>query len=308
MAKVIVGAEAQWGAHGVLLAAIASEPLLLDGGPGAAKSYLATMFYAYFGVDEWKKRCHGEMEGESLLGPVDMQAYTQEAVHRRNLAAGLCDKPYLLLDEVDKLNKGAANALLGAFAERAIEDEGKDHHCSWRVAIAVSNGPFASEPLQDRFAACVRVEQAADTVEAVRGLASSRRIVQGSTEDELKGLQSRFREAWEAVRDNLPDAFVAEFVRACKAIAVINGQQLSGRARLTFLKLCVADAVVRGEALSAAHILPLRWSARYASQAAEVAQKVDEILGRTKGSPLAQLQGQATAEAVAEAVAQKAGF
>jgi MoxR-like ATPase len=140
----------------ILLSALASEPLLLLGAPGTAKTAIVKAFAAHIGLAQ------GELfdylitrytEPSEILGPVDLKALRGGRYLRRTQGK-LPTAIMAFFDEIFSANSAILNTLLSILNERIFYQDGQPEPVATEIFIAASNY-IADDPelyaLRDRF-------------------------------------------------------------------------------------------------------------------------------------------------------------
>lgn len=142
------------------VAAVASEPLLLVGPPGTAKSELVLKFKDALGLSSgeyFEYLLTRFTEPSEILGPIDIQELKAGRYIRRERGK-LPTARVLFLDEIFKASSAILNSLLTVINERKFYQDGMPVPVAMRVLFAATNEiPEHSEldALKDRF--CLKV-------------------------------------------------------------------------------------------------------------------------------------------------------
>jgi len=143
----------------------ASEPMLLLGPPGTAKSDVLTKFSQAIGLgkgDYFEYMVTAFTEPSELLGPVDIKALRESGTYKRCLDGKLADATIVFLDEIFNGNSAILNTLLTVMNEKKIYDGGKPYRLDKLIGFfaATNQIPDREElaALKDRF--LVKVELA----------------------------------------------------------------------------------------------------------------------------------------------------
>lgn len=139
--------------HGVILAALAREHVLILGPAGTAKSALAHTFCTALGGTYFQWLLTRFSSPEELFGPVSLNGLKTD-VFRRVTANKLPEASVAFLDEVFKANSAVLNSLLTALNERAFDNDGGRSAIPLETVVGASNelpeGPELAA-LYDRF-------------------------------------------------------------------------------------------------------------------------------------------------------------
>jgi MoxR-like ATPase len=145
----------------MLVAAVASEPLLLVGPPGTAKSDLVLKFKDALGLGEddyFEYMLTRFTEPSEIVGPIDI-AQLREGRYVRREQGKLPTARLAFLDEIFKSNSAILNILLTIINERKFYQDGVPQPVRLRVLFAATNEiPEQTElaALKDRF--CLKAE------------------------------------------------------------------------------------------------------------------------------------------------------
>jgi MoxR-like ATPase len=145
----------------MLIAAVASEPLLLVGPPGTAKSELVLKFKDALGLaeeDYFEYMLTRFTEPSEIVGPIDI-GKLREGRYVRREQGKLPTARLAFLDEIFKSNSAILNILLTIINERKFYQDGAPQPVRLRVLFAATNEvPEQSElaALKDRF--CLKAE------------------------------------------------------------------------------------------------------------------------------------------------------
>jgi MoxR-like ATPase len=145
----------------MVVAAVASEPLLLVGPPGTAKSDLVLKFKDALGLGEddyFEYMLTRFTEPSEIVGPIDI-AQLREGRYVRREQGKLPTARLAFLDEIFKSNSAILNILLTIINERKFYQDGVPQPVRLRVLFAATNEvPEQTElaALKDRF--CLKAE------------------------------------------------------------------------------------------------------------------------------------------------------
>lgn len=136
----------------------ASEPMLLLGPPGTAKSDVIYKFSQAIGLgkgDYFEYMITAFTEPSELLGPVDIKALREKGIYKRKLEGKLADATIVFLDEIFNGNSAILNTLLTVMNEKKIYDAGAPRPLDKLVGFfaATNQIPEREElaALKDRF-------------------------------------------------------------------------------------------------------------------------------------------------------------
>lgn len=140
--------------HGILIASLAREHVLILGPAGTAKSALAhTYCTAIQGATYFQWLLTRFSSPEEVFGPVSL-AGLKEDRFRRVTAGKLPEANVVFLDECFKANSAVLNSMLTAFNERAFDNDGGRSPIPLETVVGASNelpeGPELAA-LYDRF-------------------------------------------------------------------------------------------------------------------------------------------------------------
>jgi MoxR-like ATPase len=125
--------------EGLFTAMVAGEHLALIGSPGIAKSAV---------LDEFARGCRAKKfsylmsrftEPNELFGAVDIKAYKERGIQRRNTAGMLPEAEVASLDEAFKANSAILNALLKLMNERKFSNGEGEHAVPLHSMLLASN-------------------------------------------------------------------------------------------------------------------------------------------------------------------------
>ncbi|HVS38172.1 MAG TPA: AAA family ATPase [Gemmataceae bacterium] len=145
----------------MVVAAVAQEPLLLVGPPGAAKSDLVLKFKDALGLgddDYFEYMLTRFTEPSEIIGPIDI-GQLREGRYVRREQGKLPTARLAFLDEIFKSNSAILNILLTIINERKFYQDGAPQPVRLRVLFAATNEtPEQTElaALKDRF--CLKAE------------------------------------------------------------------------------------------------------------------------------------------------------
>src|ERR1700741_4806030 len=140
----------------MVVAAVASEPLLLVGPPGTAKSDLVLKFKDALGLaedDYFEYMLTRFTEPSEIIGPIDINLLREGRYVRREQGK-LPTARLAFLDEIFKSNSAILNILLTIINERKFYQDGLPQPVRLRILFAATNeipeqGELAA--LKDRF-------------------------------------------------------------------------------------------------------------------------------------------------------------
>jgi MoxR-like ATPase len=132
----------------LMVCAVAHEHLLIVGPPGTAKSGIAQRFARLCSPEESATK--GDIpyfeylltrftEPNEIFGPVDIESFKTERVHRRVTDSLLPRAEIAFLDEVFKANSAILNALLNLLNERVFYNAGRPDRCPLICAVGATN-------------------------------------------------------------------------------------------------------------------------------------------------------------------------
>ena len=231
-----------------LLAALASEHVLLIGPPGTAKSALARRLHGAFADAPYFERLLTRFSTpEELFGPLSLKALEEDRYER--LTAGFLPTAGIaFLDEVFKANSAILNALLTLLNEREFDNGTQRLRTPLVAVVAASNEVPQDEGLQafhDRFLVRLPVAPVGDASFSVLldlpppSAAAAPSLADRITADERATLAKR-------------SALVplgASFIAACTALRRLlaaQGQPMSDRRWRQFVGLARTAAASEG--------------------------------------------------------------
>lgn len=140
--------------HGLWLALIARQHVVLLGPPGAAKTALAELFAKVVSLKYWSTLLTRFSTPEELFGPLSLKGLDQDA-YRRIGTGRLPDAEVALVDEIFKANSAILNTMLPVMNERVWFNDGQRLPLPLQLMIGASNEMPETEELNalwDRFA------------------------------------------------------------------------------------------------------------------------------------------------------------
>ncbi len=151
--------------HGLLVALVARQHVLLIGPPGAAKSELAKAVCGAVGGRFFRTTLTPTSTPDELLGPVSAKRLIEDDVIARNLDGTLATADIAAIDEIWKCNSATLNSLLNAVNEREVVNAGQVVAIPLRTLVGTSNELPQEESLTalwDRFSLRYRVDYLRD--------------------------------------------------------------------------------------------------------------------------------------------------
>lgn len=131
--------ERQRPIHGLLVAALAGEHVLLIGPPGTAKSQLARGFAGSLsGATYFEWLLTKFTTPEELYGPISLAGLKSDAF-RRVTTGKLPEAHVAFLDEIFKANSAVLNSLLASVNERVFHDDGQAKPIPLMTCVGASN-------------------------------------------------------------------------------------------------------------------------------------------------------------------------
>ncbi len=245
--------------HGLLVALVARQHVLLIGPPGAAKSELARTVCGAMGGRFFRTTLTPTSTPDELLGPVSAKRLIEDDVIARNLDGSLATADVAAVDEVWKCNAATLNCLLSVLVEREVTDAGRPVPVPLRTLVATSNELPQEEGLAalwDRFGLRFRVDYLKDPGDflrllsmpeaaAVTGPSLAEVDAAGRLLDAIAwdGVRETFLKLWAAARQNWRVAVSDRRWKWCLRIAQANAL-LAGRSEVQPADLLVlADAL-----------------------------------------------------------------
>jgi MoxR-like ATPase len=245
--------------HGLLVALVARQHVLLIGPPGAAKSELARTVCGAVGGRFFRTTLTPTSTPDELLGPVSAKRLIEDDVIARNLDGSLATADIAAVDEIWKCNAATLNCLLSVINEREVTDAGRPLPVPLRTLVGTSNELPQEEGLTalwDRFALRYQVGYLKDPGDFLRLLAMPETApVQGPTLAEVDaagrlldsiawdGVRETFLKLWTAARQtwrvSVSDRRWKWCLRLCRANALLAGRNEAQPADL----LVLADAL-----------------------------------------------------------------
>ena len=125
--------------HGILVALVAGQHVLLLGSPGTAKSDMALAVCEGIGGRFFRTTLTPTSVPDELFGPVDIKRLTEEGVYARTLHGTLATADLAVVDEVFKCNAATLNSLLSVVNEREVLDAGAMVKVPLRTLVGTSN-------------------------------------------------------------------------------------------------------------------------------------------------------------------------
>jgi MoxR-like ATPase len=140
--------------HGLLVATLSREHVLLLGPAGTAKSAMANTFCsALDGARFYQRLLTRFSDPSELFGPVSLDGLKNDR-YRRVVTGQLPEAHVAFIDEIYKANSAVLNSLLTALNERAFDNDGGRVAIPLETVVAASNelpeGPELAA-LHDRF-------------------------------------------------------------------------------------------------------------------------------------------------------------
>jgi len=151
--------------HGLVVALVAKQHVLLIGPPGAAKSELAKAVCGAVGGRFFRTTLTPTSTPDELLGPVSAKRLIEDDVIARNLDGTLATADIAAIDEIWKCNAATLNSLLNAVNEREVVNAGQSVRIPLRTLVGTSNEMPQEESLTalwDRFSLRYRVDYLKD--------------------------------------------------------------------------------------------------------------------------------------------------
>ena len=125
--------------HGILVALVAGQHVLLIGPPGTAKSEVAKQVCEGVGGRFFRTTLTPTSVPDELFGPVDIKRLTEEGVYARSMDGSLATADLAVVDEVFKCNAATLNGLLSVINEREILNAGSVTRVPLRSLVGTSN-------------------------------------------------------------------------------------------------------------------------------------------------------------------------
>jgi MoxR-like ATPase len=139
--------------HGLFLAVLTKQHVLMIGLPGTAKSLLARSIGKGLGGTWWEKLLGRTSTPEDLFGPVSLKALEQDR-YEHNIKGTFADVDFAFPDEIFKCGSSVLNLLLAAINERVFHNGTQAVPVPLRTVFGASNElPQGKEleALWDRF-------------------------------------------------------------------------------------------------------------------------------------------------------------
>ena len=124
--------------HGLILAALSGQHVLLFGPPGTAKSMTIRMLAEYLEASYMTHLMGKFTTPDEIFGPVDIQSL-KAGVYKRIVTGKLPDVQVAFLDEVFKANTAILNSTLKIMQEREFDNNGDTVKCPLLFMSAASN-------------------------------------------------------------------------------------------------------------------------------------------------------------------------
>lgn len=236
--------------HGLALALVARQHLVLLGPPGAAKTALAEAFAAGLGLRYWATLLTRFSTPEELFGPLSLKALENDQ-YLRMPAGRLPEAEVVLIDEIFKANAAVLNTLLPVMNERVWFNNGQACSLPLQLLVGASNEMPESEELGalwDRFALRYVVDYIQDSstwdawmtevAQPSSGQAPTPTIL--LTADQIRALQHQ--------ADQVDARAVVATLRQLKGLLLEEGVQISDRRWSVVLRLIKAEAALQGRA------------------------------------------------------------
>jgi len=256
--------------HGLFVALVAKQNLVLLGPPGAAKTALAQAFAEAIGMKYWATLLTRFSTPEELFGPLSLKALEDDR-YRRNPAGMLPESQVALVDEIFKANSAILNAMLSVLNERIWHNDGQRIALPLQMLIGASNElPEGDEldALWDRFALRYVIEyiEDPDTWEAwlVEGVASPAKEIDPPIL--ATTLESQAITALQAAANQVDAREIVPTLRQLKAdLESDYGITVSDRRWSVVVKLLKAEAALRGRTTVTRADLPIITAALWES-------------------------------------------
>lgn len=124
--------------HGVVLALVAREHVLMLGPPGTAKSLVAALVCQALGGGYFSILLTRFTTPDEVFGPVSLKGLEEDRYERK--VTGYAPTARLLfVDEVYKASSAILNSLLTLLNERVFDNGGRRYACPLETCIAASN-------------------------------------------------------------------------------------------------------------------------------------------------------------------------
>jgi MoxR-like ATPase len=139
VAKAIVGQDEA--VELMLIAALSSGHILLEGPPGTAKTFLAQCFARVLGLDFGRIQFTPDLMPGDILGSNLFNFQTSQFTLTRGPV--FCE--LLLADEINRTPPKTQAALLEAMQERAVTIDGETHRLSDRFMVIATQNPIEQQ-------------------------------------------------------------------------------------------------------------------------------------------------------------------
>jgi MoxR-like ATPase len=238
----------------MLVAAIASEHMVLIGPPGTAKSALIRMFAKLIDATYFEYLLTRFTEPNEIFGPIDIQAF-RTGEYQRRMDGMLPQAEIVFLDEVFKANSAILNSLLSVLNERVYTVGSKVFRTPLISAYGASNEVPNDEDLMavfDRFLLRVR----SDNLDSYhfqdllqRGVAHEVSKLSGEYARMQALLPSQALHDLGATFAHRMRTFPEDFLSTYKGVVFqirAEGVSMSDRRAIKLLKLFAASAMLDG--------------------------------------------------------------
>jgi MoxR-like ATPase len=229
--------------HGLLVAALAGEHVLLIGPPGTAKSQLARGFaQAISGATYFEWLLTKFTTPEELYGPISLAGLKTDQF-RRVTTGKLPEAHTAFLDEIFKANSAVLNSLLSSVNERVFHDDGQAKKIPLIMCVGASNELPDSQDLAaiyDRFVMRFHVDPIAEQASFLAML---------KNEPREKPEPITFEE-WAQVREQVEAVTISDQMRALlfsmRSNLIPAGVRVSDRRWVKATKILQAQAWLMG--------------------------------------------------------------
>jgi len=231
--------------HGLLVALVARQHVLLIGPPGAAKSELAKAVCGAVGGRFFRTTLTPTSTPDELLGPISAKRLIEDDVIARNLEGTLATADIAAIDEIWKCNAATLNSLLNAVNEREVGNAGAVVKIPLRTLVGTSNELPQEESLTalwDRFSLRFRVDYLKDPANFLALLDMAEvGTIQGPSLAEIDSAYSLVGGiAWDGMRET--------FLKLWSTARQTWKVPVSDRRWKWCLRLCQAHALLAGRA------------------------------------------------------------
>ena len=192
--------ERETSIENALLALISREHFLQLGAPGSAKSLLVrALCYRIDGARYVEKVLNQTTVPDELYGPVDLLAYANKGIYKRNSKKSLLEAEIFFADEVFKGNSVILNTLLPIMNERIYDNVGEDTQTVPLLSLFAASNEVPNDEdglgaLNDRFLLREVVHYIADEQNFIALLTQPMDISAGTAKVTLAELQEIHQE------------------------------------------------------------------------------------------------------------------